>query len=415
VLVTIIDLQGARRLTRKFGPAVLLTVASQGISAASIFALVLLGHQTSDTYALLLQVGNATLAGFTFGVLYLWAIGRPGMANWAVWAIVSVAFSMTLSAAVYAFSSPGADHGNLPLFILFGAGGGILAAAGTYAVKAACQGRPHYLVGLTIVPNVGLLLGTLVTATMRGGAVPVLPGLTWLVGCCVSLILSLSGASAADLGADGRGARNRSTTKRNDVVHLLSLGAGVVASTIVPSFLLGSLAGLSAGVISVAFIVTRIGSSIVGVGINALLSVKYHWAAEDRWSEKAPAALLGMATIAVLLSLGAGSLSFGDGWWPVALFAGGWMLAASGTPLLSREVHARRMGGASAAKVALDVCMSLAALAALRAEPSLLRYFAALTLSQAVTAVVFGRSLRVVWPTASALVLGAAAVGVLFF
>jgi hypothetical protein len=402
---------------RRLGTVLLATLASQGLSAAALATSPLLGLDVSDTYALGVQLGNASLAGIVIGIVYLLAIGRPWFTAWKRWTIVSAGFSLLLPLVVIAVNVRTRDLSNSQFDLLvlvlagFGIGGAALSAAGVVAVRQACLGKPFALAALTVTPNLALLVGIVVVGTLTDDrAFLATPVALWALACFAVL--------GVVLWADGR-MRQPSVTepagheRRNEGVHTAALAGGVVTSSVLPPLYITAVSELRDGAATVLFLVTKAGSSLVGLTVNSALLVRYNWTTERGVSGMSSANL----NIAATFSAGAGLLAhtadvrvvsyvFVVVWWGLTLVS---------APLVMREVNARRLAGHVLAKTMVDVAASLCVMLVLFAQPSFTGYLAAFASSQGITTGVSGIALKNPRLTASSCAVVAFALTFLFF
>jgi hypothetical protein len=382
---------GMRDIIRRFGPVMGAMALSQGMNAISIAALpFLLEARWADAFALGLQVGTASLGGVVLGVVYNVALGRPGFERWKLSAGLAALFSVVLGTLVVgiayfrdsSFTSlgPGAF---IPL-AAFSVGGAALACAGTGAVRSAVSGRAVPLTVINILPALLFLTSLLLLRPLE--LPPFLPALVWLVGTVAQIPFFWRTPPALTETAPAVEARGGAT------LHVAALGVGVIASTVVPTLLITALTTLPAGATVVAFLVTRIGTSLIGIGVNSILLVRYNWNTQGRDIEPAERLISVVALVPLLvaipLALAQQSL------FAISSMVVCWVISLVGSALILREVNARRMGGTIAVKVAVDVSLSLIGCAFVFASPSIPGYFALLILSQTITVLVTARALR---------------------
>ncbi|WP_125568014.1 hypothetical protein [Nocardioides baekrokdamisoli] len=366
------------------------TLASQGAAAAALAATPLLGLSTSDAYAIGLQIGNASLAGVVIGVVYLLAVGRPWFDQWRRWAVIAAGFSIALPLVVIGANAV-SRHTSDSLFVrgevalIFGLGGAALAIAGVGAVRMACQGSPMWLASLTIAPNVSMLIATLIAWRVDRSGLSLAPAIAWAATCgALATFGSRSGARDASDGvapdADSQG------------LQATALAAGVITSSVFPSLYITAISGIRAGAATALFLVTKVGSSFVGITVNSVLLVRYNWASERRVTGRSSLILTSAAAVAAGIALLLHTSGFRGASYGVAIVW--WLCPLVAAPLILREVNARRMARTVMAKAAADMIVSAGTVAVLFAHPSFTGYLAAFAISQAVTMTVGGVGLR---------------------
>lgn len=378
-------------LLRRFGPTMFTTLLSQGISAIALLSIVLLGPRVSDAYALAIQVGTSAFSGVILQVLYFVAVGRPWLRSWTMWTWLAAGFSVVFSAGVVAVTA--ATAGITPLtatsVLVFGAGGAFLAAAGVIGVRFAMIGRPVLMSGITIVPNVGLAVAA--AAAWLAGARDTwgvyVPAIVWAVASlgvwiwCLRLRVPPFEGDADPL--DGPRAR---------FAHAATLSAGLVGGTIYPSLFIGALHALPAGTTTVLFLVSRIGTSIVGLLVNSVLAVRFNWNSDVRSTAPLATWIGAAALVASGASLAAEAGGFTAAGYVLA--GAGWAASLVAAPLVIREMHARRMVLAASVKTGADLVLVLTAGTWFLHSPSVSGFFGIYVAQQAVSLLFGGFALR---------------------
>jgi hypothetical protein len=349
--------------------------ASQAVAAAAIASTSLLGLVVSDAYAIGLQVGNGALTGLALGIVYFLAIGRPGFQRWRYWKFLTVAFSAALTAVTIAFTI--VRHGDeatttVVVTAILGVGGACLGIAGIDAVREACLGRPVRISSLTIVPNVCLIIGSLVVLSVDGTGRSAVPAIAWALGCCAVM------ASAA---------RARSVSPPPTVaadephrLHAVGLAVGAIVSTFMPPLFLTAVAHLEPGTATVLLLVTRMGGSAIGLAANSILVTRYSWSRSNVFNP-------GPFERVVLLSLGCFVAGLALEWQGVTLAAAvaglaWWLFALIPTPFVNRELNSQRRAGSVLLKSSVDLAFALGSLSLLLAAPSALGFLAVFVISQ---------------------------------
>jgi hypothetical protein len=370
----------------------IVTLTSQGISALALISIVVLGPRLSDAYSIAIQVGTSAFSGVVLQVLYFVAIGRPWFSSWSLWLWLSGGFSVVFASAVAAFGLIAGD-GSLEqtvIVLIFGAGGIFLALAGVHAVRLACLGRPLLMIGVTILPNAALAVATTVVGLVDfGGATATfLPAACWALGSAGIWVIGLlrpRPGHGDDLAAAEDGPREQ-------VVQSATLGIGLVANTIYPSFFIAALANLPTGSTTLLFLVSRIGTSFVGLFVNSVLAVRFNWRTES-------ASLAPIATRFTVVAALVGTAGFvlqlaGIGTPATVVVAIAWLAALIATPLVVRELYAKRFVRASAVKVAVDVLVTLSVGTWFIVHPSISGFFGVYMAQQAGSLICCGFALR---------------------
>ncbi len=399
---------------RRFLSVVGLLAISQALNALSLALIpVLLDPSWADSFALGMQVGTAAYGGVVLGVVYNVAIGRPGFAHWRRAAVLAGVFSLVLGAVtIFATMALSQRGGSLPVegmlvVAIFAVGGAGLAVGGTGGVREACLGNPARLTAVNLFPALALLIGLLLAGFLSLS--PMLTAGMWTIVAIGQIPWIWRGrreAAAADLGP-GAGRAGSSERSSDAAVgrHSISLAVGVIASTVIPTLYITALTQLPAGSTAVAFVVVRIATSIVGIGVNSLLLVRYNWESGSRDIRGVVTALTGSSAVVLAASLTV------ELWMPgiaaLSALIAAWIILLVAAAVSLRETNARRLTTSITVKVIIDVSSSAAGCVLLFAHPSLGSYFGLLVLSQAVTMLVTSAFFR--FRLASAL----SAVGVL--
>jgi hypothetical protein len=401
------------RIMKRFGPTMLVTLSSQGISAVSLIALALLGPATSDLYSLGIQVGTSAFTGVVLQVLYLIALGRPWFTGWARWAWLSAAFSVVLSSVIAVVTTFTVPHGSdsVPIILLFGVGGAFLALGGVHAVRLACAGRPTLMVGVTIVPNLGLGLACLVVRFLADGWSfgAYLPATVWAVLSVIVWIVvrrvPVPAVPELEFEQDSR---------RSQTVHTLALSVGLISNTVFPSLFVAALTQLTTGTTTIIFFISRIGNSLVGLFVNAVLAVRHNWNTEA--SSLSPiaqafsvaATVLGIGGIALQLSLGQTMASY-------VVVVLSWIASIVAAPLVLRELNAQRMVRAIGVKTVVDLIATVGAGSWFFLNASVSGFFGVNIVLQAVALVTSGVALRKPYLTVGAVPLGLVSLAMIYF
>lgn len=329
------------------------------------------GTRSGDVIALGLQVGTASLATLVTSVVYLLAVGRPSFQAWRSSAFTVAGFSFALGGmAVLLLPETQTSVEGVAVPLLFSAGGGVLAAAGVYAVRLACEGRPAYLAALTVGPNLLALACLLPTRVAFGEAPAVLPGVGWFAGCVVAFVVVMRTTHSTPQAPSDTEAYVEAPG--NWRLHLIGNSGSALVGAILPIVYVSAMTSLDPGVAAVTFAITRIGTSIVSLGVNSILMVRVNWKNEVPQTGR-------LVTVAFALSaVLAGACLFFDSSGDVALglLVVAWVIAIVATPFVTRVAHAQRLGTAFAVKFAAELLVQVPATFVLWSMPSSVGYFA---------------------------------------
>ncbi|WP_139256756.1 hypothetical protein [Herbiconiux ginsengi] len=390
------------RLLRRFGPVMGMTMTSQAINAASLLLIPFtLTVAWSDIYSVSIQVGSSALGGVVIGVVYNIAIGRRGFNRWRTAAAAASIFSIGLGivAGILVYSGGGAVStlGLQGLLLLgtFTIGGIGLAVGGCGAVRAACHGNALPLASVNLLPATALLLSLL--CVLLFGAPMLLPGICWALVALAQAAWFWRGSYEYPTTAEGESARSQ-------LSHIGALSLGVIASTVLPTFYIAAITQLPGGVTSVVFLITRIATSIVGLGVNSVLLVRYSWNSPARNVQPLTRPLVALAAAGLVIGLALSAIESEVG--TLVCMVISWIAMLVASAVILRETNSRKLVKAIAVKVGVDLSLSSLGAVWLFTNPSVQGYFGVFTLSQAVTTLVCGIYLRYRWTAIlSALVL----------
>lgn len=387
-----------RSLVINFGPTSALLLLSQAISAFSLSLLPLLGLRVSDIYAIAVQTGTGPYNGLVLGVVYLLVIGRPSFSDWRLVNFSVILFSICLTAySTYsALKNPhvgGISRSEIVgIILLFGAGGLALGLASVSGVRQACLGRPWYLAGVTMLPNLSMSGATGISFLLhsRYSGLSVAPAAAWSCGAALTAAILLSRKIPMVSKTVSEGP---SETRANKALHVAGLIIGLVTSTVLPIGFVTAAGKLSSGSATILFLANRIGSAIVGVFVNAVLMVKINWADPGKLSTRYSFAFPVLSSTLILLgltlhsSLHAATTSY-------IVIALSWLLITCSTPILLREANVRRLGAVLTIKSIIDLTASTCALVAFQKHPSATGFFGASMISQGITCAVCGSAFK---------------------
>lgn len=384
----------------RFGSTTMLIIASQGLSSVSLFLLPLLGLSVSDLYATSIQAGTGSYNGLIMGVIYLIALGRPGFDKWKVSALTAFLFAIALAIGTCAVMLHAAKYNTLSttefyaILGAFGIGGGFLALAAIEGVRQACHARPWLLAGVTIPANatMALTIVSLVAFAKNSPIAAILPALVWMLTnigffIFVSMLLSRQPLSVPDV-------QPPAETRRNVLMHLGGLTLGVLVSTVYPIGFVAAASQIREGAATVLFIVSRIGSAVIGIFLNSVLLTAHNWGRHERSIHPFPYyAMLG-AIACALVAVTAHQSSLVTGLVQYVIVVASWLLCLAATPILLREVNARRMGASIAVKSLVDAAISGAGLYFLFRVPTVTGYFSLYSTSQCLTCLICAIALK---------------------
>ena len=367
----------------------------------------LLGGKVSDSYSLALQVGFAALNGIVIGVVYNLAIGRPGYRHWRMSAVCAALFSGAVGAVVVAYVTLRLDHAGKAFALdsfnacVFAIGGAALAVAGVGAVRLACEGRPVGLASIAILPNTAFTIFVLPALFLRhSGWGEILPGLGWLAATFVLCAWRLpdvrreSGAEAPHA-VDMAGHR----------LQAGSLLVGALTSSVIPTVILLAMSALPAGQTTAVYLVSRILTSVVGLGVTSVLLVKYNWNTTSTFDVRPIWALVFAAGVAVGGSVAVHRAAPGLRIWSYATLCAALLALLCAAAIMLREVNVRRMARIVATKVGIDGLVATLLTIGLFGRPSITGYFGVYMASQAVTIGVTAAGLKIFRLTGAAAVL----------
>jgi hypothetical protein len=381
--------------SRKYGTVVLLTFASQALSALNLSLLSFIGLKVSDLYSVAIQAGTSAYASFIVGVLYLLAVGRPNFKRWYVFAGIGSFFSIILaigSAYMIMGSRIGLSFSLLQIILVFGSfaiGGAALSFSSTSAVRQACLGHPTVLVGITIFPNFCMLIATVVAVPfIHGNELFVcIPAIFW---AGANLIQTAYVFITSRNNFDPRIQNNVEREGRvNELMHTAALVIGSVTSTFLPSMYIAATAKLASGATTVLYFGGRIGAAVIGLCVNSILMVRYNW--KDRTPSESRASIQFMlitvtsGVIALVMKHAANLPYLG---YVIVLLA--WMSSLVAAPLVMREANARRLAAALMGKSVFDLGVSVCVAYILYRMPSVTGYFSAYMASQCISTLFCG-------------------------
>jgi hypothetical protein len=385
------------------------TLASQGVSAVALLSIVLLGTTLSDSYALAIQVGTSAFSGVVLQVIYFVAIGRPWMRSWRLWSWLSVAFAVVFAGIVITFGvlAGDLDATTVVVVTVFAAGGVFLALAGVSAVRLACIGRPLLMVGMTIAPNAALAAASVFVGVtgLDSGIAVVTPAIAWAVTSLIVWIVCLRRPVPVAEEVEAQDGT------REQAVQGATLGVGLIANTIYPTLFIAALATLPAGATTLLFLVSKIGTSLVGLFVNSVLAVRFNWRTET--TSMATVAIAFTAASVTVGAIGSALALLGLDLAGTVVMAAAWFAALVATPLVVREIYARRLVRATIVKVLVDVLVTLSVGTWFLVSPSIQGFFGVYMAQQAGSLICCGVALRRPWLVVSAaalLILGVALV-----
>ncbi|GKV72797.1 hypothetical protein NCCP2145_21780 [Pseudarthrobacter sp. NCCP-2145] len=266
----------------------------------------------------------------------------------------------------------------------------------------ALLGNANWLAGIAIVPNLSILLSLLVAIFLEPGIALLLPVVVWMISCGALAIYLTTRRKSRD-SDELEATLGRSSSERT---HTLFLALSVLASAVVPTLAIAAVTQLPAGSAALIFIVGRIGTSLIGLGVNSVLMVRYNWNATQTTSARMYRVLIltGLAGVLIASALELANLSMASSYFVLSV---SWIAMLVSGAIIGREVNAKRLTKVVAAKVIVDVVYALSAVGLLWIHPSVTGYFAVFMVSQAVTVLIcsYGLRLRTVpWLSAAMIV-----------
>ncbi|MET0734195.1 MAG: hypothetical protein ABWY55_00915, partial [Microbacterium sp.] len=159
-----------------------------------------------------------------------------------------------------------------------------------------------------------------------------------------------------------------------------------------PSLFIAALSALPTGTTTVLFLVSRIGTSIVGLLVNSVLAVRFNWNS-DVSSTARPASwftVLGVVAAGASIAIHA----TGDTSVSYVFVAIAWVFSLIAAPLVIREMHARRMVLATSIKTGADLALVLTLGTWFIHTPSVSGFFGIYIAQQAVSLLCAGFALR---------------------
>lgn len=383
-----------RQLQGRFGAVILLTLASQVLSATSTLVLPVLGLDVADTYAIAAQVGLASVTGVSLGVVYNLAIGRPSFSSWRTWTVIAALFSFAVCLGQYfILSASGAIQGDaryvLAVFLAFAVGGACLSATGIRAVREACGGRPRRLAGMTLVPNALLMVCVIILgiAHVRGPIAMVLPAVGWAIaGACCLAESMWRGERIAALEVTPVASGERANRR----IHTVALIIGVVSSSIIPAIVIGAATGLGAGIPYVLALASKLGNAIVSLGVNSVLMARYSWNSGGLRSTRGVEGIVvaGCASAAIALATSGSTVA------SLASACVAWLCVIVASAIVVRELNARAVGSLVFLKAILDVIFAGSGALFFMNHPSAPGFFACFMLSAGVSIAVGSVGMR---------------------
>jgi len=176
-------------------------------------------------------------------------------------------------------------------------------------------------------------------------------------------------------------------------IHLAGLVVGSVVASVAPTLYLTAIAQLASGVAGLVFVVWRLLSSVVNVGVNSLLLVAYNWASRPARLEKLASKIALIGPIPIAAGIVSHALNAPDLIAYVLLLVGlAFYLVASAMTV--RSANANSESRAILTKALVDAALSAMAVVVLFLWPSVSGFFGAYLVSQGVTLAVLGYAKR---------------------
>jgi hypothetical protein len=388
---------GPLRRTGTYGTVVGLTLVSQVFSALSTLVLPLLGLKEADVIAVAAQVGYSSLTGVAMGLIYNLVIGRPWFSHWKKSTYFAAAFPFVvtgISVSLQASTGTLTEY-SLGSFLEFSIGGAALAVAGVWGVRLACEGNPKPLAGVSISPNLGMLLCVLGAKALglHDGLSIALVGVGWCLGSASALLYVRRRLKNRPLSIDVSTRGKPGEPRHGMALHLLALSLGLVVSSVYPPLFGNSTLQLATGTTFFLILTTKIVSSGVNLGVNSVLLVRYNWQNRPKYPGKLLNGTLASCLLLLLAGIACHQLGASNevSYVTVAL---GWAGLTVGSAISSRFLNALRRGHWVLVRAVADLALGSLSVAVLTATPSATGYFGAFGISSAVTALVLGLSER---------------------
>ena len=354
------------------------SVASQGFAALSVLSIIVMDPASSDSYAIGLQIGTATFAGYSIGVVYNIAIGRPSFSHWGLSMLGALASTVVLAGIIGGALSAVGQSQSVDGYIIgvFAVGSAALGVAGVQAARLACAGQPLRLAMMTIPSNVALTLGSLFVWALNLDSNWV-PAALWAAVAVGQAALGVRSYSAARTAQVTRLAPETGA-------HASGLVLGSIVASVAPTLYLAAVSQLAAGVVSTLFVVWRVLNSVVNTGVSSLLLVAYSWSTRMKGAIPISSVLGCIGALPILVSI----LGHLAGWSPLLTYGvglAGVLCYVVASALCMREANAQTMSRTILVKSIIDVFASTAAICLLFIHPSVMGFFAAYLVSQGVT------------------------------
>ena len=378
-----------RRSLRAFGGVAGVSLLSQVAAAGAVLSIALLGPDAADAYAIGLQIGTATLAGYSIGVIYNLGLGRPSFDAWGRAKLGAVASAVLLGLIILGVTEIIAATEVDPIIVLaFAVGSAGLGVAGVRGAQLACMGQPLPLARTTIPSNIAMSLTAVVTLVLAPEATYG-PAFAWSSVAVLQGFLALRRVSRTEI-------HNLTTRDHSDGqmrIHLAGLIVGSVVASVAPTLYLTAIAQLASGVAGLVFVVWRLLSSVVNVGVNSLLLVAYNWASRPVRLEKFAAGIALAGPLPVAAGIVSHAFNAPDLITYVLILIGlAFYLVASAMTV--RSANANSESRAILTKALVDAALSAIAVVVLFVWPSVSGFFGAYLVSQGVTIAVLGFAKR---------------------
>jgi hypothetical protein len=184
-----------RPFIQRFAGVAGASLASQLAAACAVLSVTLLGPRVVDAYAIGLQMGTATFAGYSIGVIYNINLGRQHLGGWgkAKWGAVGSAAVLGITVLTFIELASIADIDPV-VIAAYTIGSAGLGVAGVRAAQQACAGQPFPLATTTIPANVAMSAVAVVVQDWHGDQSRLFKVFSALVGCTSTSNPSLKAA-----------------------------------------------------------------------------------------------------------------------------------------------------------------------------------------------------------------------------
>lgn len=232
----------------------------------------------SDVFTLLFLCGQAPLSVAVIGFLYPEALANTDSTNWtrAVWRTAFSSVVAVAAGAAYLMLMGYPQKDVLVIGVLLVPSSAAATAASVYAVSLACRGKALFLAGLAVPANFGACIFLI---AFRGAA-----GITCAAVMCLGLFLGnmvLWRVARREHLRCAISAKNIMKITKIATKSRVWLAVSGVTGYGGALLLAAGASHLPAGRATLLSLITKTGAAVVGVGLNAALSVLINWESPD--------------------------------------------------------------------------------------------------------------------------------------